>query len=333
MGDGLPRAAGPIVSAEPVSPTPRAVVRLPPPRPSHLIDPRPGPNTGSDDATPRFYGGLVHAASGDGLLLLDFSDARGLDRSAAAYATARAVHFRVDLGAGEGPDFLRFVCNPLSGDMFRLPDAGGTKKCPGWHSHGLLTRPAHGHGPPDRYAVAEMRVDRCAEGMAFTVRRFLSQTGKWDSSFALDNDTGCWTLEHRMSLSSLCPREVRPWQEDAPRIAVVDPLNASVMHITIGNDAFAVDMDKEKVLGCSSINDEADGSRGAPRFFKPCVLPPWLGSSQIPSPGDHLWYKFLMQVVFIIRDPWNFFYVCLQELIQAARPMSKATLYQTFWFA
>ncbi|TVU12288.1 hypothetical protein EJB05_45924, partial [Eragrostis curvula] len=88
-----------------------------------------------------------------------------------------------------------------------------------------------------------------------------------------------------MALSSLWLHGDRQCQEDAPQIAVVDPLNASVMHITIGNGAFAIDMDKEKVLGCS-MSPIGFGD-GCPLLYKPCVLPlpPWLESSQIPYAG------------------------------------------------
>ncbi|KAK3131786.1 hypothetical protein QOZ80_6AG0511430 [Eleusine coracana subsp. coracana] len=350
--------------------------------PINFVDPRPGPNA-HGDAARRFHGGFVHAASCDGLLLLDFMDIRDMDLLAGAHAYAQAAHFHTEFGP-DGPDILRFLCNPVSGEMFRLPEAGSTKKVLALHSHGLLTRSARGHGPPDRYAIAEMNVDSYGEALVFTMRRFLSQTGKWEklvcswfprglqldrgfkadhevlafagrlcwvdvswgalsldpfgdrpdfrfvelprgsvtnrreaprhlsryrrmgvsegklryaevsweepfvlSSFVLDNDNGCWTLEHRMALSRLCVSGVRPRQEDTPRIAVIDPLDASVMHITIGNIAFAVDMDKEKVLGCSTlpIDEGDDDSMEGIWYFQPCLLPPWLGSSPIPSAG------------------------------------------------
>ncbi|GJN00728.1 hypothetical protein PR202_ga17930 [Eleusine coracana subsp. coracana] len=71
-------------------------------------------------------------------------------------------------------------------------------------------------------------------------------------SFVLNNDRVSWTLERRMELSRLWVHGGRQRKEDAPHIAVLDPLNANVIHITVGNVAFAVDMDKEKVLGCST---------------------------------------------------------------------------------
>lgn len=55
--------------------------------------------------------------------------------------------------------------------------------------------------------------------------------------------------------------------EDTPQIGAVDPLNASVMHLTVAKQAFSVDMDRRKMLACS-VRGEGTGL--------PCVLPPWL---------------------------------------------------------
>ncbi|GJN29452.1 hypothetical protein PR202_gb17678 [Eleusine coracana subsp. coracana] len=111
--------------------------------PAHLVDPRPDgdPSAYGSNNMRRFQGGFVHATSGDGLLLIDFLDIRDMDPLAANYAHVRAIHSGCEFGPDD-PDVLRFVCNPLSGEMFRLPDAGGTKKVAVWHSHGLLTHSA-----------------------------------------------------------------------------------------------------------------------------------------------------------------------------------------------
>jgi hypothetical protein len=49
------------------------------------------------------------------------------------------------------------------------------------------------------------------------------------SSFALDDDGCCWTLEHRVALSRILTGRDKcyPWQheEDTPRIGVIYPLN------------------------------------------------------------------------------------------------------------
>jgi hypothetical protein len=107
------------------------------------------------------------------------------------------------------------------------------------------------------------------------------------SSFVLDNDEISWTLEHQMSLSPLLANGVHPSQDDTRCIGVVDPLNSSIIHLTIGNIALAVDMGKGEVLGCSALGEDY-GVKRMCGYLKPCVLPPWLGSSQIPSAGDHV---------------------------------------------
>ncbi|GJM88847.1 hypothetical protein PR202_ga05419 [Eleusine coracana subsp. coracana] len=124
---------------------------------------------------------MVRATSGDGLLLLQFVDGTDTARSAS--------ELRAKLRAAPGgelkmfnmdPDISRFVCNPLSGELFCLPDIDGTRKVPTWHPQGRLTRSECGHGPPDRYAVAELAVDHDAEEQSFAMRRFLSRTGEWE---------------------------------------------------------------------------------------------------------------------------------------------------------
>ncbi|KAL6620386.1 hypothetical protein ACP70R_035525 [Stipagrostis hirtigluma subsp. patula] len=340
--------------------------------PVHLVDPSPGPGHYGDTTCP-IVGGIVHAASDDGLLLLDFVDLRGTAPVAAKHGGSRA---RESTGVDTGPDLMKFVCNPLSGEIFRLPDMDGVEKKRTWHSHGLVTRSARGHGPPDGYAVAELARDRFAKGR-YSIRRFLSQTGEWDmlrlptpipldqpvrfshevvafagrlwwvdfscgaisvdpfsdrpdlrfvelprsrvtapvevlrellkyrrvgvsegrlryvevtqeehfvlSSFALDDAGSCWTLEHEVVLSFAGVHGVSPSLEETPQILVVDPLNASVVHLGIGNLAFSVDMSKEKVLAWSTIAEDA--AEEPPSFFKPCLLPAWLGSSHISSAG------------------------------------------------
>ncbi|RCV17321.1 hypothetical protein SETIT_3G210800v2 [Setaria italica] len=314
--------------------------------PEHLIDPRPRPDPNSDIMP--LVGGGVRAASGDGLLLLDFMDARATAPIVGKVGTARARRL---IGFDTDPDRTRFVCNPLSGQLFRLPDIDGTKKTSECQSLGILTQSESPNGPPD----------------SFVMRRFLSQTGEWDklvglpsplplarqmvinhdvvafagrlwwidvtwgavsvdpfsdrpelrfvelprgsvtepeqglpklgtcrrmgvsegrihyaevsqkkpfvlSSFALEDDGSCWTLEHRLALNRL-----RDWadgghpgrEEDAPCIGVIDPLDASIMILTIGSYAISVDMDRGK-------------------FPTPCILPPWLGSTLIPSAGERL---------------------------------------------
>ncbi|KAF8703796.1 hypothetical protein HU200_031888 [Digitaria exilis] len=349
--------------------------------PDHLVDLRPIPDPDSDIIFLQ-CGGVI-STSGDGLLLLDFRDGTV---TAPFVDTPDGGRGRRLLGLDLDPDTMRFVCNPLSGQLFRLPDIDGTKKTSCCRNVGLLTQSAHGHGPPDRYAVAELREDLHAKERSFVMRRFLSQTVEWEklvdlpsplplarpmniyhqvlasagrlwwvdlswgaisadpfsdrpelhfvqlpsasmlpvpstkaeriaarrveegfrhmgvsegrlryvelsqnmpfllSSFALDEGSNCWTLEHQMELGKLCGvRADPPPEEQTPQIGVVHPLNANIMHITIGNRVLALDMETEMVLGQSLY--EPAGSVVGNILLKPCVLPLWLQSSRIPSAG------------------------------------------------
>nr|CAB3464981.1 unnamed protein product [Digitaria exilis] len=363
------------------SPAPRASLQLAAPPcasnilvPAHLVDPPPLPDPDSDTVRLSF-GGLVRAASADGLLLLQFTDFCGTAPVVARHGSDRT---RALVGIHRDPDTTRFVLNPLSGQIVRLPDIDGTKKTMYCDDIGILTQSESPHWPPGRYAVAILNEDEDDDGgkQRFVMRRFLSETGKWDklaalpsplplgrrmsisqeavafagrlwwvdvscgavsadpfsdrpdlrfvelpkgsvtepveeehdlgryrrigvsegrlryaevsqqepfmlSSFVLDDDGGNgWKLEHQVVLSRLSAVEHISWRE-TPRIGVVDPLNASVMHLTSGNLVLAVDMGREKALGCSIILGDAPDSLTG--FLKPCVLPPWLGSCKIPN--------------------------------------------------
>jgi hypothetical protein len=101
------------------------------------------------------------------------------------------------------------------------------------------------------------------------------------SSFALDDDGNGWTLEHRVALSKLWADGGYPWlplkEGMTPQIALLDPLNASVVYLKVDKHIVVVDMNIKEVTGsylCKTIFD-----------CIPCVLPPWLGSSRIPSAG------------------------------------------------
>ncbi|CAN6332764.1 unnamed protein product [Urochloa humidicola] len=339
--------------------------------PTHLADPpRHDPN--GDDVS-LLYGGILKASSGDGLLLLALMD---LAATAPIVATRGGTQERKLTGIDLNVDMRRFVCNPLSGQVFRLPDIDGTRKTAWFSEMGILTRSERPDRPPDRYAVAVLSEDRDGEGeeRSFVMRRFLSQTGEWEklvglpsplplarrlnidwevlafagrlwwvdvswgvvssdpfsdrpelrfvelprgsvtepvegreeqqvqsryrhmgvsegrlryaevsqekpfmlSSFSLDDDASGWTLEHRVALSRVFPHGDHLSGKDTPQIGAVNPLKASVMHLTVANQAFLVDMERRKLLACS-VRDEGTGL--------PCVLPPWLGSSRIPSAG------------------------------------------------
>nr|CAB3464980.1 unnamed protein product [Digitaria exilis] len=143
------------------SPAQRASFQLgEPPRASHLrvpehfIDPRPRPDPGGDIVP--LLGGGVRAVSGDGFLLLDFMDSR---ITAPIVRKMGTTQERRIMGAELDPDRTRFVCNPLSGQLLRLPDIDGTKKTSECQDPGILTQSEIPNGRPDRYAVAWLRED------------------------------------------------------------------------------------------------------------------------------------------------------------------------------
>uniref|UniRef100_A0ACD5W854 Uncharacterized protein n=1 Tax=Avena sativa TaxID=4498 RepID=A0ACD5W854_AVESA len=101
------------------------------------------------------------------------------------------------------------------------------------------------------------------------------------SSFKLDEEgVGDWTLEHRVPLS-------RVWEADGgwpplqgektPEICVLDPSNAAIIHLLVGEHVVAVDMSAGKLIGSSPLRAHGAHNHG----FIPCVL----GSGQIPSTG------------------------------------------------
>ncbi|KAF6990599.1 hypothetical protein CFC21_007768 [Triticum aestivum] len=98
-------------------------------------------------------------------------------------------------------------------------------------------------------------------------------------SFVLDDEGTGWTLEHRVVLNKLWGSTMGlPLQErGSTRIFLIDPLNANVVYLTAHRIAVvAVDMDRQEVIGCYPYRSD---------LCMPCVLPPWLRSSRIPSAG------------------------------------------------
>uniref|UniRef100_A0A8I6WL77 DUF1618 domain-containing protein n=2 Tax=Hordeum vulgare subsp. vulgare TaxID=112509 RepID=A0A8I6WL77_HORVV len=160
---------------------------VPPPLPSRVTIPK---RTFALDQLPaadrRFinvFGSSVLAASGDGLLLLDayknranaFEMFEGQVPTAAPFEVLDQIYERC---CCSGPMRLaRFVCNPVTGEMVRIPDFDGVEETY-TASTGLLTQPDIAHGPPKRYAAAQLStVDG---GRRFLLRRLSSETGKWD---------------------------------------------------------------------------------------------------------------------------------------------------------
>ncbi|XP_048555324.1 uncharacterized protein LOC125536192 [Triticum urartu] len=100
------------------------------------------------------------------------------------------------------------------------------------------------------------------------------------SSFVLDDGGSGWMQEHRVVLNKLWASHMSlPLQQGATtRIVLIDPVNANVVYLAVDTLAVvAVDMDREEVIGSYPYSDTA--------ACIPCVLPPWLGSSRIPSAG------------------------------------------------
>ncbi|XP_044946240.1 uncharacterized protein LOC123395321 [Hordeum vulgare subsp. vulgare] len=102
------------------------------------------------------------------------------------------------------------------------------------------------------------------------------------SYYVLDDDNGSgWTLEHQVALKQVLADGGYPSASAAPQIAVLDPLNANAIYLKVGKNVVIVDMHNVKVIGASPLEGD---------YFSllPCVFPPWLGSSRIPStPGNN----------------------------------------------
>ncbi|KAF0924786.1 hypothetical protein E2562_014893 [Oryza meyeriana var. granulata] len=140
-----------------------------PPVVSHLVVPEPEPPLYSDSDIIVTVVGHAGATTGDGLLLLDFMDICGTARVVATHragaqqrkltAHAAALGNAGSPASTSNPDITRFVCNAISGQLFRLPDVDGTKKTMYCHHIGLLTRSTHGQAPPDKFAVAALSED------------------------------------------------------------------------------------------------------------------------------------------------------------------------------
>jgi hypothetical protein len=109
------------------------------------------------------------------------------------------------------------------------------------------------------------------------------------SSFVLDKEGSSWTLENRVALSKLWADGGYPWlpikEGMTPQIGLLDPLNASVVYLTVDEHIIVLDMNLKEVIGPCLYTGTSDSI--------PCVLPPWLGSSRIPSAGTDLLVQLL----------------------------------------
>uniref|UniRef100_A0A0D9WDY8 DUF1618 domain-containing protein n=1 Tax=Leersia perrieri TaxID=77586 RepID=A0A0D9WDY8_9ORYZ len=139
--------------------------------PARLIDPQPCP-TGMIHA----FFGHARSSGDDGLLLVVFLDGLAPDPN----FTSGRMTYHLDVHKID-PDMTRFVCNPLTGELFRLTDIDGKKNTITHLRVGILTQSDRPRAPPDRYAVALYASPRVGgEEWTFDVRRFLSEKGEWD---------------------------------------------------------------------------------------------------------------------------------------------------------
>ncbi|CAN6350742.1 unnamed protein product [Urochloa humidicola] len=173
----------------PAPAAPRASLRLAgPPCASRLLVPehlvRPPRDLDPDgDTIYAAFAGCVYAASGDGLLLLTFFDFPATAPIVpGVIIRPSGLRARRVTGIGEEPEVTRFVCNPLSGQLFRLPDIDGTTKTLRYSDIGILTQSERPDQPPDMYTVAVLSN---GQDRSFVIQRFLSQTGRWDKIVGL----------------------------------------------------------------------------------------------------------------------------------------------------
>uniref|UniRef100_A0ACD5UBX0 Uncharacterized protein n=1 Tax=Avena sativa TaxID=4498 RepID=A0ACD5UBX0_AVESA len=122
--------------------------------------------------------GVLTSSSADGLLVLAYADLRASPPIIAPLLGRQVPGPAQTQTAGEPvsdrvSDFTYLVCNPLSGQVFRVPDSGGLTDILDLPRMGILTQADRGHGPPDRFAVAQLH-------MGNSLVRFLSDTREWD---------------------------------------------------------------------------------------------------------------------------------------------------------
>ena len=101
------------------------------------------------------------------------------------------------------------------------------------------------------------------------------------SSFVLDDEGSSWTLEHQVVLNKIWARTTCiPLQMSGgdTDVVLIDPLDANVVYLMVMSQIVGVDMEREEVIESCMCSSHG--------FCIPCVLPPWLGSSRIPSAGS-----------------------------------------------
>ncbi|KAF0923832.1 hypothetical protein E2562_007692 [Oryza meyeriana var. granulata] len=273
--------------------------------PAHFVEP--GPLTDPDGDTMGVVGTVI-GASGDGPLLLKFYDIR---YHIPVVANVRlTLDFQLSRTPRDGyldPDITRFVCNPLSGQMYRLPAVESTK---GGTGCGLLTRSEGRHGPPDRYVVAKLTNGEAGRSV---LRRFLSETEEWDDlafvpspervatgrAMHLDHDVlafggRLWWVDVSWGACSVDPFSDRPEERfvELPRGSVLPDLTGMAgsqilgwyrrMGVSEGKLRYVEVSNTEKPFVVSSFSPDDEGSCWTLEH-KMEITPSWPGERKVPE--------------------------------------------------
>jgi hypothetical protein len=124
------------------------------------------------------------------------------------------------------PETTRFVCNPLSGELYRLPDIDGTKRTSACNHIGILTQSEGGDAAPDRYAVAEMfTAGGREEEEGLVMRRFLSETGEWEKLAGLPSPLPAAGRQMDVVTAVVAFSDRLWWVDESWGAVSVDPLS------------------------------------------------------------------------------------------------------------
>ncbi|KQK16155.1 hypothetical protein BRADI_1g27100v3 [Brachypodium distachyon] len=172
----VPQASNPTESVSFSFAPPPSVSFLSMPSQAYNIDPHPASSTESRCVS--MHRGLVLAASGHGLLLLDTHMTRFKAHPLSDLDLPIQVLCNIAPFELLYRRFARFVCNPVTGQLFRLPEFDGAEKTL-TDGTGLLTQ-GRADGPLKRYAAAQLSEVEGWGGRRFLLRRFSSETAVWD---------------------------------------------------------------------------------------------------------------------------------------------------------
>uniref|UniRef100_A0A8R7QB09 DUF1618 domain-containing protein n=1 Tax=Triticum urartu TaxID=4572 RepID=A0A8R7QB09_TRIUA len=111
------------------------------------------------------------------------------------------------------------ICNPVTGQLLRLPYLNGPRKRPEYRHMGLLTKAGDGDAP-HRFAVAEIVHQRDR----VVIDRFLPETGRWELVLGLPCPPPLkWEMEMNQETVAFGDRL---WWVDLTRGAIsVDPFS------------------------------------------------------------------------------------------------------------